>query len=490
MGSIVFWEFSLLFFFRILSRCLFGNSTGFFNILYFLEALFSTIGVRERGVFFKKGDISILGRCYNFLCKKLGIIELNAKNLENFFFHVNIKEILRLISFKREKDTNLNSFSEKIFLPNFPWLKGHMILKHVKNSLSFRTLFFSEKDVNFQIRKNFIGNSGKNVTFLQISKLLKKGSIFISLFFFTKILNIAVSSSILRNKSLYQLSFYSKNNIFKFLSFNLFFKNGGENFHEIFLSLFNTFLLIFISVFRSSARFPNFNDKLFLRFKTIGLSFKQLKEMIFLNLQNKSQKVSIKISLVSKKISQFILDGILKKPFSLKIFVSLIIQLLKKRTFICEKVPPYYSIKEKESLKIKDFIIKELDSKSIIAFLADKTILFLIFLKARTTFPLASKSFSKSYQTPITLKNVTLNLNLEAFLIKQIDGNANFNTINQDKENKNKPKNKNLNRFWSEAPKNFLSFYKQRIYSRNYIKSISEFIIKIPFDTTYKKFSI
>jgi hypothetical protein len=149
---------------------------------------------------------------------------------------------------------------------------------------------------------------------------------------------------------------------------------------------------------------------------------------MFLNFFLKTQLIPRKICLISKKIKLDALKFFFQNPFATTIYFSIFLQTFRKKSGIKIKIPFFFSIKENEFLKFKNFFEEKSPNGTKFIFPEIKSIGFsdfLILIKnmilfQEPTLGKKAKNFFKNYNKFSKFLKIFLNFQLNGnFLLIQ-----------------------------------------------------------------------
>ena len=314
-----------------------------FNVFFFIKVFFFPYNFYKNYFFiFKKVTFKPFF-CFNFFIKILGVIELFIETPPDLISHFKIKEFLKLILLKKKniikftKRLNyLDSFFYKFLAP--PFFTSNMIYKKIKpifrnygRQLFFRVLVFEKKNYINSENKSFSNNLTNGVLNFKFLKLLKKMPIQLSIDFYIKFLNLFIYSDLNFQKTFNYDNLISRNEFLKSFINLLFFTSKKVIQSELTILMVNFLIKSYKSYYMSSFLHLISIEKIFRRSSKKNGLLKPIKINFYLNLLYKTQKISLKINIISKKSLPFGFKNETKNPLFLLFYLSLGYQIIKKR---------------------------------------------------------------------------------------------------------------------------------------------------------------
>ena len=354
-----------------------------------------------------------------------GVLELISKN--GFCLSLFLGNILKVISSKKNLKKKSKILFWLYFLKKFLGKFNKFFLEKIiidskdsSNVYPIRVIVLKEKIRNFLPRTFWLNNSVVKVQNSIKQKLLKNFSPKILFLIYFKFFNLFVFNKSNCDKTFCKFSFLSGVELLKAFSFILFFTDEKIKypFESLFIIL-HTFKTNQISMFYLPSNYIS-TTKALKRFIIMKNIYNKFKSKLFLNFFLKTQLIPRKICLISKKIKLDALKFFIQNPLATTIYFSLFLQTSRKKSGIIIKIPFFFSIKENEFLKFKNFFEGKFPQETRSIFPEFKGVIFSNFL-ILTKNPILLKETFLGKRS----KNFFQNYNkfLKIYLNSQLNGN-------------------------------------------------------------------
>jgi hypothetical protein len=468
---LIFCEFVYTYSLKLSARCLRRKLKNYFHVLFYIKYYFFFLNIiRKYDTIFSNGGPKI-NQFFNRYIKMFGVLELISKN--GFCLSLFLGNFLKVISSKK----NLGNKSKILFWLNFlkkflgkfkKLFLGKIIIdfKDLSNVYPIRVIVLKEKTRNFPPRTFWFNNSVVKAENFINQKLLKKLSPKILFLIYFKFFNLLVFPISNCDKTFCKFSFLSGVELIKAFSFILFFTDEKIKYpFEFLFIILQPFKTNQLSMFNLPSNLTSTTQAL-KRFIIMKNIYNKFKSKLFLNFFLKTQLIPRKICLISKKIKLDALNFFSQNPLTTTIYFSLFLQTSRKKSGIIIKTPFFFSIKENEFLKFKNFFEEKSPKGTKFIFPEFKSIVFSNFLFLIKNLILFKETFLVK-----KAKNFFQNYNkfskfLKIYLNSQLNGN--FLIIQ--------------NVFFFNI-KNSRNKLKKRVLFTPSSKKILNFLIKLPFKT-------
>ena len=320
---------------------------SYFTIFFFIPNFFFS-GNFFRNYFSLMSE-TIISPAFSFnnLVKIFGMAELLITTLSNLGFHFKIKKILQLLSmrvkiksmkFKKKRaffTTFLNKFLLCLFSSSLMvYKKIRPVFKGFEMPLVFRVLVLNKKIVLNSTNKPIFNKLDVKVSHYKISRFLKKMPIQFLPDFYLKFLKFFIVSEANFKKKFIGGFFISKNELLKSLVSFLFLIFKQTKTLECPTSLLVACFDIIKSYQSTSFLHLIFNNKIPERFSKKYLLKNQLKNILNLNIFYRTQKISLKVYIISIRNRLYNVTRHDMTPFFLLSTLSLNFQLISKKNSI------------------------------------------------------------------------------------------------------------------------------------------------------------
>ena len=320
---------------------------NYFIVFFFIQKFFSYCDFIKNFFFVKLETIVSIDLSHNLFIKIFGLTELSTTILSNLPSHFKIKDILQLLSlrvkikmikFKKEKaflNTFLNKFLACVFLSsNMVYKKVRPIFKDFNALLVFRVLVLNKKTSLTSTNKPLFNKFAVKISYSKISRLLKKIPIQILPDLYLNYLKLFVCSNLNFQKKFNNELFLSKNELLKSFVSHLFLilKKAKTSEYPILL-LFTCFGIIKSYQFDLSSHLI-FINKISERISKKNCLATRIKINLELNISHRTQKIPLKLNIISRRNQLYYFNINNKSPFSLLSTLSLIFQIKKKKKSI------------------------------------------------------------------------------------------------------------------------------------------------------------
>ena len=357
---LIFCEFVYTYSLKLSARCLGRKLKNYFHVLFYIKYYFFFLNIlRKCDKIISNGGPKI-NQFFNRNIKMFGVLELISKN--GFCLSLFLDNFLKFISSKK----NLGNKSKNLFWLNFLkkflgkfskfFLEKIIIdFKDSSNVYPIRFIVLKEKTRNFPPRTFWLNNSVVKAENSINQKLLKKFSPKILFLIYFKFFNLFVFNKSNCDKTFCKFSFLSGVELIKAFSFILFFTDEKIKYpFEFLFIILHAFKTNQISMFYLPSNFIS-TTKALKRLIIMKNIYNKFKSKLFLNFFLKTQLIPRKICLISKKIKLDALKFFIQNPLATTIYFSLFLQTSRKKSGIIIKIPFFFSIKENEFLKFKNF---------------------------------------------------------------------------------------------------------------------------------------
>jgi hypothetical protein len=506
---ITFCEFIFILSLKVCLKCLKKKLKNCFNLFFYIQNFFIFSNVIEKKDYLLTNVNYIKKNSSNYYIKLFAITELisqkNNNSLKNFFF----KNLHGLFFWRRSplsiknKNSNIElirnfikHFFHKFFLVSPSFLAFDMKEQYTEfknlTGISFnRIIVFKEKSSSFPQKCFWIDTVTAEGSLIMVSKFLKKLPIKNFIISYYKVLNIFTSFDININRIFYDFSFFSRDELMKKYIFFYFFIKKKILLIENFSLMFHLFIKNVFDRFTSSLDSISVN-KILARFKKIKKVFNYLKTRVFSNLFFKTQILSKKvqcisnINIIEKKAVWNELDILVSYPSSMAFYLSLILQILRKRRTWFQKMSLCYSIKENDYLKVNGIFKKK--EMSVSLFSENKHSFIFNFILRIKNLDRYNELYSKKLFY-VFKKNVNKFWKMfKIFINYQLDGIYWFyhKNILLEKEVKTKIVKINVSIQDYKSFGDSLTLY-PGLHKFKYKKKVIDFVAKLPYKTTLNK---
>jgi len=425
---LIFCEFVYIYSLKLSARCLGRKLKNYFHVLFYIKYYFFFLNIlRKYDTIISNGDPKI-NQFFNRNIKMFGVLELISKN--GFCLSLILSNILKVISSKKNSGNKSKILFWLNFLKKFLGKFNKFFLekiiidfKDLSNVYPIRVIILKEKTRNFPPRTFWLNNSvvkGENSI---NQKLLKKFSPKILFLIYFKFFNLLVFPKSNCDKIFCKFSFLSGDELIKAYLFILFFTDEKIKYpFEFLFIILHAFKTNQISRFYLPSNFIS-TTKAFKRFIIMKNIYNKFKSKLFLNFFLKTQLIPRKICLISKKIKFDALNFFIQNPLATTISISLFLQTSRKKSGIIIKIPFFFSIKENEFLKVKNFFEEKSQQGKKSIFPEFKSIVFSNFLILIKNLILSKEKFLVKNSKNFIQKYNKFSKFLKIYLNSQLNGN-------------------------------------------------------------------
>jgi hypothetical protein len=469
-----------------------------FNVFFFIKVFFFPYNFYKKTFFeFKKFTFKPFF-CFNFFIKIFGVIELFLDTSVDLIFHFKIKEFLEMILLKKKNiikftkrvnylETFLYKFFASLFFAsNMVYKKINPIFRIYGRQLVFRVLVFKKKNYFNSENRLFFNKLTNGFSDFKFSKLLKKVPIQFSIDFYINFLNLFTFSNLKFQKIFNYDNLISRNEFLK--SFvNLVFLTSKKLIQPELTILMLNFWIRSYKSYQISSFFHLLSiEKISKRSSKKNNLIRLIRINFYLNLFYKTQKISLKVNIISEK--NFVL-GFKKKtenPLFLLFNLSLGFQVIKKRS--CNTLDKYLlqTIKIHRFIQFGNLFFGDLVYKIKPSFLGNRIKILVKYFKKFKNMNLDKRFILRLQKNMYSIDNLRNNEMMEILIKNQLNGEVleqkNKIIAIKEKKNLNRPKNIFVKKFKSE--KFFLFFYRQKLIFCRKNDNVLDLIIKLPFKTT------
>ena len=469
-----------------------------FNVFFFIKVFFFPYNFYKKNFFeFKKFTFKPFF-CFNFFIKIFGVIELFLDTSVDLIFHFKIKEFLEMILLKKKNiikftkrvnylETFLYKFFASLFFAsNMVYKKINPIFRIYGRQLVFRVLVFKKKNYFNSENRFFFNKLTIGFSDFKFLKLLKKVPIQFSIDFYINFLNLFIFSDLNFQKIFNHDNLISRKEFLKSFVTLLFLKSKKLIQPELTILMFN----FWIRNYKSYQISPFFHllsiEKIYKRSSKKNILIKQLKINFYLNFFYKTQKLSLKVNIISEKNLLFGFKKKTENPLILLFNLSLAFQIIKKMSSNTLDKFLFQTIKIHRFIQCEHLFFGDLNYKIKPSLLGNRIKILVKYFKKFKNINL-DKSFTLKLQKNMySIDNLKNKEMMEILVGNQLNG--------EDLEQKNKifsiKEKKNLNIFKNifikkfKSEKKILFFHRQKsiFYRKN--DSVLDLIIKLPVKTT------
>jgi len=469
-----------------------------FNVFFFIQRFFFPYNFYKKYFFVIKKINFISFFCLNFIIKIFGVLEVLIDTSSDLISHFKINEFLELILLKKKNIIKfvkrvyyLDTFLYKFFTPlsftsNMVYKKIKPIFINFGRQLVFRVLAFKKKNYFNSENRLFFNKLTNSVSDFKILKLLKKIPIHFSIDFYMNFLNLFIFSDINFQKTLNYDNLISRNEFLKSFVNLLFF-----TFKKAIQPEFTILMLNFwIKSNKPCEIFSFFHllsiQKISKRSSKKNGLIEQIKKIFYLNLLYKTQKMPLKVNIISEKNFSFGFKKKTKNPLFLLFYLSLGLQTIKKRSCNTLDKLLLQTIKINRFIQFENLFYGDLTYKLKPSFIENRITILVKYFKKFKNMNLDNRLILKLQKNTNGINNLK-NKKIIAILIgNQLNGEVfeKKNMVFSIKEKKisNRPKNIFIKKFKSE--KKILFFYRQKSIFYRKSDNVLDLIIKLPVKTT------
>ena len=504
----IFSELTYIIFLYLIRNTLKQKVNSFFHIFFFFTNYSSSISIltkHDHGLLNEEG---LLKSNKNELSKMLALLEATQKSLPFFWFQISLKKILFIFSIRNKKNRLLATKIENAEIKLIEFLKKFFRLYcpstlafNLKLSFTFRNnlieypvrVLLAQKK-NISVFNFWLNDQSGKTSNPRILNFLKKTSTNLFIFSYLECFIPLMSSNFSNQLNLEQLLFFSSKDLSTHFLNSLFFMSNTKKYPKNIIFTF-FFLMRLAEYFNCEFRNLFWCNKIKKRkLKSQSINF-EVKKKIFFTLILKTQNLPLKISLVSRKIRFTRLDNenkrtlnLLKSPLFLSLYLSLLLQVSRKKKKFPENPSFFFSIRESEYSEIIDFLLN-VEKKMDFFCLENKIMLLHNFFFGNLTLKICFDG-SKKRKMKLTGKKIkNFFIFKKEFLNKQLDGNVSQFTEKNIFKKKNGKKLETSSRFISNVSKFkiLFIFHQKRSFFFSARKELIYFILNLPFKTTLNR---